>query len=111
MATPGPWMYRPVVLDQEYTVERIDEDLRSKIAVCRDFNLCPEHGGTIEGNARLIAAAPEMAEALADLVSLLEFLPEEYVSKSDGPLTYSPDGALAKARAILARLHGEGETK
>lgn len=52
-------------------------------------------------NARLIAAAPELLEALIDCVSLLAFLEPEVRGG------YSPDGALSKARAVIAKATGE----
>ena len=60
--TPGPWLIRktdrfgyPAV-----DIECANNNLRSLLATCNGMSLCPEHGGTIEANARLIAVAPEM---------------------------------------------------
>lgn len=65
--TPGPWNVRNHGDTNLYTVEQTDGQLRSIIAEIREAWLCPEHVG--DGNqapriARLIAAAPEMLEAL-----------------------------------------------
>lgn len=62
-----------------------------------------------KANANLIAAAPELLEALEECRKLLEFLPLEYVHKDrpECPIVYSEDGALAKARAALAKAKGE----
>ena len=74
--TPGLWHLRTIVINEEYTVEKWDSELRSKIAVCRDFNLCHEHGGSIEANARLIAAAPELLACLELIYSNAAESPE-----------------------------------
>lgn len=56
------------------------------------------HTGTPhEANARLIAAAPQMREALRECAVLLE-----YIGQNKPDVLYSPDGALAKAHAALA---------
>lgn len=49
----------------------------------------------------------ELLEALDACRTLLEVLPNEYVHKtSQEPLCYSPDGALGKARAAIAKVKG-----
>jgi hypothetical protein len=50
-------------------------------------------------NASLIAAAPEMAEALADLIEVVDYIERTYGSRINPP-------TLNKARAILARING-----
>jgi hypothetical protein len=62
--TPGPWF----ITQHQAEINHIaiyyeDDSLRSKIADLYDGNLCEEHG-TIEANASLIAAAPDLLEAL-----------------------------------------------
>lgn len=49
--------------------------------------------------ARLFAAAPDMLAALNECAELLEFMMP--------PEGYSPDGALANARAAIAKATGE----
>lgn len=62
-ATEGPFIYR-----QEspgtFTVEKVDGELRSILARLHVEHLCEEHGGTIEGNARLFASSPALVAAL-----------------------------------------------
>lgn len=58
-------------------------------------HLCPEHGGTIEGNARMFASAPALLAALEGLVSEWQ--------RNDPTAWLS---ALARARAAIA-LAGE----
>ena len=65
-------------------------DLRSVIAEVRDNDLCPEHGGGYESNARLIAAAPDLLEMLKAVRSGITW--------ADYPeLLDEVDAAIAKA--------------
>lgn len=58
-----------------------------------------------EALARLEEENRELAQALIRCVRLLEVIPEEYVNSETGkPLTHSPDGALANANAVIAKL-------
>lgn len=60
--TPGPWT---VVKNGNINslVRYSDGENASYVAQCNDMQLCPEHG-TVEANARLIAAAPGLLAAL-----------------------------------------------
>jgi hypothetical protein len=59
--TPGPWKLE--ITDTGFRVIYSDSTLRSHIAALHEAALCEEHGDTF-ANARLIAAAPQMLEAL-----------------------------------------------
>ncbi len=52
------------IADDGYTIERLTPDLRSVIAETHEAWMCPEHGGSAAANARLIAAAPDLFDAL-----------------------------------------------
>jgi len=87
--TPGPWLVNPV---RAY-VEVPNRD----VPICA--MLWPTELRTEEEtffNARLIAAAPEMAESLHDLLNLL-------AEMTDG----GTEHRVAKARALLAKIGGE----
>lgn len=88
--TPGPWVVDPAVR-QGFTVYAPKEGF---IVGTQD-----EEGryGAIESeaNARLIAAAPDLLEALKELVAAADGV-------NAGPLTW-----LAKARAAIAKATGE----
>ena len=90
--TPGPWKYRGLAGDHDFEVYAEGGNGRG-LALVRDFH---------EGNARLIAAAPELLQvvqwALARLVSVSDFSDEQ-----------SEASQLQRAlRALLARVQGEG---
>jgi hypothetical protein len=88
--TKGPWEYN-------WTPTRWVIDSAPAHAIACTAGYEPEN----EANARLIAAAPELVEALRDMVSLFS---------ADGYLTNkAPIGirhALASARQALARIDG-----
>jgi hypothetical protein len=64
------------------------------------YNLTALQDDEWKANARLIAAAPELLEALQECVELLEFLSPEVRGG------YSPDGAYAKANSAIAKALG-----
>lgn len=69
----------------------------------------------LESDADLVAPWPdspslkdELLDALDSCAALLDAMPNFYVSKETGSkIEYSPDGALAKARAAIAKARGE----
>jgi hypothetical protein len=102
-ATPGPWL-----LDGS-TVYALDES-----GSCNRFSVRPEGGWTfrssgavgasgdrtteaeLEANARLIAAAPELLEALEGLVTMIG--PKDCRIYRTDPCTQRAVAAIAKAR-------------
>ena len=85
--TPGPWKAH---LDEAYVVTGPD---RGRVAIMTHLKGAHGLGGRRSGdesaaNARLIAAAPELLEALTDLL---------------GWQTLAPDDVVAAARAAIAR--------
>ena len=60
--TPGPWDYRALAGDHDYGVYAEGGDGRD-LALVRDFHA---------GNARLIAAAPELLDALTGLLAVYD---------------------------------------
>lgn len=67
-STPGPWTleYAPVV--GQIRVVHQSDGLRSCVAQLLDIKLCEAHG-TVEANALLIAAAPELLEGLTRIIN------------------------------------------
>ena len=63
--TPGPWRIEPA--DKGLVITHSDAEHRSHVARLFTGVLCPEHG-SIEANARLIAAAPGLLAALHEIL-------------------------------------------
>lgn len=86
--TPGPWQTSPYAGNHDQDIYRSDG---TSIALTR--------GGSVEAkaNARLIALAPEMAEALRDVLGFLEDMAEDY---SDYGIPEKRD----RVRSLLSRL-------
>lgn len=94
--TQGPWHvggYKKATIYCQYGT-RLANSFEGVMAVQHSDAEC-------KANAQLIAAAPELLEALESCASLLEFLEPEVRGG------YSPDGALSKARAAIAKALGE----
>lgn len=91
--TPGPWT---VVRngDSNALIRYSDGENASYIAQCNDLQLCPEHG-TVEANARLIAAAPDLLAALEELLA------DKYLAD---PINAD---RMANARAAIAKAKGQ----
>lgn len=107
--TPGPWMPSAILNPLSdsappigFRVEYSDDSIRSIVAECRDHTLCDEHG-TIEGNARLIAAAPDLLAALEESLTWMETYQRQTGTAEHGPLGHS----IAQARAALTRARVE----
>lgn len=83
--TPGPWKY--IAYDDDV----VTDDER--------FSIVGHHASVLEDDARLIAAAPELLEALEEMVDLFDGL----VSGE-----YQPDSFTTQpARAAIAKAKGE----
>ena len=81
--------------------------LRSIVARCHDDWLCAEHPGNALDNAHLIAAAPEMLEALRGLVA--EIQNGGYVPRlEDSANSYQAGRAFGLAKVVIAKA-GKGE--
>jgi len=98
--TPGPWSYRKVPRKQEWEIntKRCPNSGHeswtgmSVVFGCDDY---PKMGKSVgEANARLIAAAPELLEALEEAVCALEVCGKDY-------------RATEIARAAIAKATGE----
>lgn len=86
--TPGPWAY---------------ENYRGTVHVFVDNeggtpSICKLVGNDKDANARLIAAAPDLLEALEDLFCVAD---EAY--EGDGKFAWNP----SNARAAIAKARGE----
>ena len=94
--TPGPWEAMTPLGPGDYAV------LSKSVNAGGNFHIATLPNGShkeAKANARLIAAAPEMAEALADLVE-----------RCDGEEGIRADGSniqTMRAHAVLAKAKGE----
>lgn len=79
--TPGPWSWEPDLAPLKVLAGRTD-------VVCEFAKVPPA------ANARLIEAAPELAEALDDLALVFRS-------------TFGDEPELVRARALLSRIRGE----
>ncbi len=91
--TPGPWRTKREGFSTVYVEARIDGGLIQEVAACGPTEAGLEQQ---EANARLIAAAPELLEALRGIMKLDEDL------CSEGAIE-----ALDKASAAIAKATGE----
>lgn len=92
--TPGPWEIIGHSDDDECRIRQTEsvkhgKGFYSEITICEQINRM--------GNAHLIAAAPELLEALEGMV---EYFPEGH---SDGECF-----SVEKARSVIAKARGEG---
>ncbi len=101
--TPGPWEVGPV---DDTVVTHVGKDgLRYEIAaIDGDYNQ-PETWPVMEANARLIAAAPDLLEALIQLVEIVSGLEAECDNAGVGDLVEVRD-AWRKADAAIAKATG-----
>ena len=104
--TPGPWKAQHE-FDFDPTYIMAANGLIVAASCCDDD--APQDPQEVLANARLIAAAPEMAEALQMLVLVLADLAKHPAFEDDAP-EFNDGGdareAMKQARAILARING-----
>ena len=90
--TPGPWFVSEMHKDEVHCSEG------------DDFELVCETGGNVD-NARLIAAAPEMYEALRQAAEVVRWAANEWRA-TEGDVGWA-DQVAEQIRAALAKANGE----
>lgn len=91
--TVGPWHTERIVT----SAISIRSDNGFIVGEARaDYVMPPNEA---DANARLIAAAPELAEALRAIVSLVD-------REDEGGFVYCDDPEITTARAVLAKIEG-----
>jgi hypothetical protein len=101
--TPGPWAANVSELEAHSPLVEIRTAQTGAYKIC-DCGF---------QNARLIAMAPEMAEALRELVDYQDMSPddrtavEEGASMATGGNVAYGEALIERARALLARLEGD----
>ena len=103
--TPGPWKIEQGT-NGDAVITHSDTELRSHVARIYAATLCPEHG-TVEDNARLIAAAPDLLEALQAIAGKgIAGLPERFddLTTVNVPVLVK---AIWDARAAITKATGQ----
>jgi len=103
--TPGPWVHRPGQTDGHWIIG-LPNDIPECIGLRGDEYMCVS-GICTEPDARLIAAAPELLEALQALVSDAE--DAEVFSRQQGfhDIAAERRGRINAAFAAIAKAKGE----
>ena len=98
--TPGPWLTHKEGFSSIYIESRIGGGMLQEVASCGPTG---EGRDQQEANARLIAAAPELLEALKEVVEILD----EVLGFGTEP---SHGNIAAKARAVIAKATGRADS-
>ena len=99
--TPGTWAYQPSQAEGHWIIG-LHNDIPECIGLSDDGYMCVS-GICSEADARLIAAAPDLLEALQSLLPMLDEWHDEFpdhVGDKEGP-------AIDAARAAIAKATGE----
>lgn len=105
--TPGPWTIEPGQAPDGIGFAASIGNESGEIAVAVPHE-------DMDANARLIAAAPEMAEALRNVIRSLDslcFSVFEIRASQKTPIDPRNAPTIQGARALLARINGEGGNK
>lgn len=97
--TPGPWRTKREGFSTIYVEAPIGGGWVQEIAACGPTN---DGSAQQEANARLIAAAPELMEALQGLVAVLD-------RQLHSPHAAERASPLGRARAAIAKATGDTE--
>lgn len=103
--TPGPWAVNPFCAQVD--CQKFCDD-GTLVPVCQllwPTKYCSED--ETEANARLIAAAPELLEALEDATMFLDLVRMRARREGDAGQAAEADDALNNARAAIAKAKGE----
>lgn len=117
--TPGPWAYE-FNRDERYSDGDVISAEGFKVAIIAGFNFGTHFGGPTrewqgeyddndehEANARLIAAAPELLEALEDLIKKYERLHRMYELDMGADERFYAKPELRKSREAIAKARGK----
>lgn len=100
MHTPGPWEFSPSRSGGFVIAGRNKPDGYPVLPyLARTMNFPKEH----EANARLIAAAPNLLEALEWLIEDVEYTRSDFV----GQPTQVRNSSVAMAKAAIAKARGQ----
>jgi hypothetical protein len=91
--TPGPWKIQPIA-----NAHRINAPIKGKLVAIAEVR--PTQLRNSEANACLMAAAPELLEALEDCIAFLD------VCLMADPTNDNPDSPRQRALAAIAKAKG-----
>jgi hypothetical protein len=94
--TPGPWYIDPIKV-------HANGNRRIMAEQCTPVAVVPEH---LAADARLIAAAPDLLEALKEATTALEWRWERIANRAEPVHETSIQEAYNKARAAIAKATG-----
>jgi hypothetical protein len=104
--TPGPWIYKG---GETTTIREADGSM-----ICQMKFLAGPHGLSgrrsneeVDATARLIAAAPELYEALKEMIAAYDFCAADPADRGYSAL----DNAVGNARVVIAILSNEHQTE
>lgn len=97
--TPGIWVSK---FDETYTIRNGDDHLIANCTFLKG-HMGRRTGEEVAANAHLIAAAPDLYEALAEAELQIEYVHEKFAATGSG------NNTLVKIRAALAKARGEME--
>lgn len=91
--TPGPWQAGAPIFDDTEDMARIEVRVPGTTPVIAEVLLLNSDENEMKANARLIAAAPELREAVRVLLTYFDV---------------EGSGVARDAKALLARIDGQG---
>ena len=102
--TPGPWeVYGPVDMDY-WVIHQYPNRYYQRVATAHWNH--PENPSAVLSNAALISAAPDLLEALENLVAINEAHNKAVEGVIGRPVEWK-DGYLDEARAAIRKARGE----
>jgi hypothetical protein len=103
--TPGPWKMDAMRDGAGHNMITVDQDIKGPYReICRSYDIEPDDLEETKANARLIAAAPEMLDALKAMREAL------LLWKEFAPLAWDTADVIAIDKANKAINKAEGES-
>ncbi len=96
--TKGPWKVAPLESDPYENIRVVAENNRGVCELWQDDAPVPDYNATQHANARLIAAAPEMLEALIKVMSWVDNWSPEFTEEDE----WAEDEIAARAAIAKA---------
>jgi hypothetical protein len=98
--TPGPWKIGYSTVRPIIEIYRLADDRKSALTIAEID--CSQNFDEAEANARLIAAAPDLLEALEEITRRYALLDARLVAGQHN----EPNGTITRARATIAKAKG-----